>query len=164
MRRFLVLVALAGAGCSAPWGDGGIGDALDEAAECARDGDEPAVVDLGEAADFAWDRVHVLGPYPDRADAERRLGFSWPEANDELPSMGEQVSTLVFTEGEEVVRVATYTFREGRASLMCVEGGDDGFARSEDVFGAVLVESIAVLVPAAVAEGEWLDYLAECGY
>jgi hypothetical protein len=161
MRRFVVLLALAFAGCSAPWDDGGIGDALDDAAERARAGDEPAVVDLGEAADFAWDRVHVLGPYPDRAEAERRLGFRWPEANDELPSFGERVSTLVSTEGEEVVRVVSYMSREGRTYLLCVEGDDDGFGRSEAVFRALLVEGDALLIS---AEGERSDHLAECGF
>jgi hypothetical protein len=165
-----VLAALAGGGCDAPWTDPFAG-ALDDAAEDARDDDSgEATIDFRDAADFDWDRVIFFGAYADRQEAESRLGFSWPEANDEFSS-DDQDRFLVFTEGEKVVKVINYRVGDDRTNLACVTNDEDGYSRGEGSFRVVRVDEPEllfstqyVLVPGTLSKRGGEDFLIECGF
>jgi hypothetical protein len=176
MSGFRLRLCLALAACAVGAGavgcdlldDEGVSTALDDAAEEVREGGEAnATVDLREMTDFAWDRVVFFGSYPDRAEIERRLGFTWAEANEELTS-GEQDRFLVFTDGDRVAKVIKYPFREGRANLQCVIADEDGYQRSESVFRLVEIEDPAavfyVLVPAGLDAAERAEFVSACGF
>jgi hypothetical protein len=173
MRAFSIGACLASAlalaaGCSGPSEDDPIAAALDDAASTAAPG-EPATIDLGELTEIEWERVHFLGPYVGRDEAEERLGFSWPEGDD-LDSMSERDQFILFVRGREVVGVVRYPFERHRTSLACVETAHDGFVRLDASFDVVRViepdsgrPAHSTLVPTGLDGREREDFLWECG-
>lgn len=59
---------------------------------------------LREIAEFEWDRVVLLGPYSDRATAERALRTKWPEYFLVGLESSDSFSLIVFAKGSRIVQ------------------------------------------------------------
>ena len=56
---------------------------------------------MEDATDFAWDTLHVVGPYVTAEEIHRQLGFEWSGAtNQDFDSH----TLLIFTQGQKVVK------------------------------------------------------------
>lgn len=56
---------------------------------------------MEDATDFAWDTLHVFGPYVTAEEIHRQLGFEWAGAMDQD---FDSHTLLVFAQGQKVVK------------------------------------------------------------
>ena len=56
-------------------------------------------VDFAKVARFAWDRVHVFGPYTRHTDIHARLGFHWGGVERTTIEWNDGVNLVVFVRG-----------------------------------------------------------------
>ena len=67
-----------------------------------------ASIDLVEANPQAWDRVCVLGPYADNADAKAMLGFAWDAEAHSAIHDNDGIALLVFVRGGQVAQLVEH--------------------------------------------------------
>jgi hypothetical protein len=64
-----------------------------------------AEVQLRSMTDFEWTGFVALGPYTTRKEAERTLGFEWPEYSAFKLDSSDAFSLIVFVNAKKVARV-----------------------------------------------------------
>jgi hypothetical protein len=76
--------------------------ALTNMTENAANGSE---IRLGPLTDFTWTSFVAFGPYTTRAQADKSLGFAWPEFDKFDLQASDRFTLLVFVRAERVVHV-----------------------------------------------------------
>jgi len=89
------------------------------------------VVRIASLTDFAWESVHVFGPYASQEAINHELGFAWPEAARTGISGSDGIALLVFVRDGAVVRYVAQPRREGDFAHVKMPGG---LSPSEAVF------------------------------
>ena len=95
----LIFAALVLAGCDSGGGRAPATQSRLEAAVASR----ATSFDFAADSKFAWDRMHVLGCYSDRASVEKELGFAWPEFGKTTIESSDSVVLVVFVQNGKVV-------------------------------------------------------------
>jgi hypothetical protein len=103
------------------------------------------VVDFAALAPFAWDRVHVFGPYTTKECVHSCLGFDWDGVERTRIGYGKGVNLVVFVHRMAVVHWFDHERREELGAL----ADPRGYARDQVRFTVYLhgVEQRLALAP-----------------
>jgi len=72
-----------------------------------------ASVNLAQAYPAAWERVCILGPYSNNADAKEALGFDWDAQGKTSILVNEGISVLLFIHSGQVVKYVQHPRNKG---------------------------------------------------
>jgi hypothetical protein len=81
------------------------------------------LVRIASLTDFAWERLHVFGPYATQEDINQELGFAWPEAARTGIAGRDAIALLVFVRDGAVVRYVAQARREVDFADVKIPGG-----------------------------------------